>query len=167
MIWLLGLIGVILILGLIALFMGGVVSLVLGLLALSGLIAVVFMFAPGLLTGSYGQVSLSFIAIGLIIFVSGWFVAEQFYDAGVRFLNAFTDPYRREFWYDHEAMISQAQGLVIIQSKAKMGRDALQIVGKAVIFFGVFLLFMGTLVSMFRPSRPATPAGHGAPDSGE
>ena len=144
--------------GLIATVLPDIPSLVFGVLALSGFLLVVNHVAPRMLRGSWGQLGLAFLAIGLATYVSGWFVAEQFYDAGVNMLNLFTDPVHREFWRDPD-ILGAAQQYLLGGTRYELGQEFLQDAGTIIAFCGFAILGIGTVLTMARPGETAGPDG--------
>ena len=104
---------------------------------------------PQVLQGSLGQLGLASIGIGLAVYLCGWFVAEQFYGAVLQFLNHFLDPARREFWHD-PGLLTKAQGFPLIETRAAMGQEILQVSGTVIGVVGLLTLGLAVLLHFAR-----------------
>ncbi|MDE2780680.1 MAG: hypothetical protein OXI91_13530 [Chloroflexota bacterium] len=115
-----------------------------GVLAVLGVILVIFRLMPWALKGLLGTAGLVAVIGGFVMYALSWSYGEPFYQSGVEVLNSFTDPVEREIWPDHDRS-TVAQSSFATETEAEMGRDILQFFGVIVVLFGLFVLAVNVL----------------------
>ena len=121
-------------------------AFIFGLATISGTVLFIHRCEPRILRSFLGELGLAVIGMGLAVYASGWFVADDFYSSVMIVLNSFWDPAYREFWHDPE-LLEEATFRFSLSTKSDLGQEILQVVGTTFVVLGALIFSLNILLS--------------------